>query len=222
MLIEDGVKMISEAQKKIIEAEERFRHEIKNKLVAEAGQLGRNFESVEQAIESGEKKFAAKLMEFFNSSFGTWFLTSVIVTGGAGLYQNIQHHYETKKAQYDQSVKYKYEIENRLDHLEIGLRHAKTVGEAKAALQRLYTGKYPLTPELQNRALGSMYLNLYNLVSGTEQERAQQSILLIRQLEDAAILLDSQADAQPLSDADKTQFKKLIESIKELHFNKIK
>lgn len=214
--------MISDTQKKIIEAEERFRHEIKNKLLVESKQLGEGLSSIGQSIESSERNFVAKLMEFFNSSLGTWFLTSVIVTGGAGLYQNIQHHYETKKVQYDQSVKYKYEIENRLDHLEIGVRHAKTVGDAKAALQRLYTGKYPLTPELQNRALGSMYLNLYSLLTGTEQERAQQSILLIRQLEDSAILLDSQADSQLLSDADKAQLKKLIESIKSLHFNQIK
>lgn len=217
--MKDGVTMISEAQKKIIEAEEQFRHEIKNKLMLESSKLGDDLNAIGQSFEATEKKFGAKLMEFFNSSFGTWFLTSVIVTGGAGLYQNIQHHYETKKTQYEQSVKYKYEIENRLDHLEIGIRHAKTVGEAKAALQRLYSGKYPLTPELQNRALGSMYLNLYNLLTGTEQERAQQSILLIRQLEDVAISLDSQIDSQPLSEVDKTQFKKLIESIKALHFN---
>lgn len=206
--------MLSEAEKKMIEAEEQFRHEIKTKIMAEAKSLGAGISAV-------EKSFGSKMMDFFNSSLGAWFLSTVIVTGGAGLYQNIQHHYENQKAQHDQSLKYRYEIENRLDHLELGIRHAKTVGDARKALQRLYAGKYPLTPELQNRALGSMYLNLYGLLKGDDKERAKQAIGLIRQLEDASILLDSQPDTQTLNDADQTKLRQLIDAIKELHFNQL-
>lgn len=206
--------MLSEAEKKMIEAEEQFRHEIKTKIMAEAKTLGTQISAV-------EKSFGQKMIDFLNSSLGAWFLSTVIVTGGAGLYQNIQHHYENKKAQHEQSLKYRYEIENRLDHLELGIRHSKTVADAKKALQRLYSGRYPLTPELQNRALGSMYLNLYGLLQGDDKERAKQAIGLIRQLEDSSMLLDPQPDAQPLSEADQAQLKKLIESIKDLHFSQL-
>ena len=213
--------MIGETEKKIIEAEERFRHEVKAKIRDEALKIGREFDEAGKAVHSGERNMSSKLMDFLNSSFGTWFLTSVIVTGGAGLYQNVHLHYETQKIQHEQSLKYRYEIENRLDHLELGVRHAKTVGDAKKALQRLYSGKYPLTPELQNRALGSMYLNLYGLLEGDDKERAKQAIGLIRQLEDSSILLDPQPDTQALSETDQTQLRKLIESIKNLHFNQL-
>lgn len=213
--------MIGETEKKIIEAEERFRHEVKAKIRDEALKIGREFDAADRAVKSGERNLSARLMEFLNSSLGAWFLSTVIVTGGAGIYQNIQHHYENKKVQHEQSLKYRYEIENRLDHLELGIRHAKTVGDAKKSLQRLYSGKFPLTPELQNRALGSMYLNLYGLLEGDDKERAKQAIILIRQLEDSSILLDSQLDTQPLSEVDQTQLRKLIDSIKNLHFNQL-
>lgn len=213
--------MLSDIQRKTIEAEERFREEIKLKLKAEAKELGRELNAASDFIKSEEKKFSSKMMEFFNSSLGAWFLSTVIVTGGAGLYQNIQHHYETKKAQHEQSLKYRYEIENRLDHLELGIRHAKTVGDAKKSLQRLYSGKFPLTPELQNRALGSMYLNLYGLLVGEDKQNAKEAILLIHQLEDASLLLDPQPDDQLLNEKDKTELRKIIDSIKDLHFKQL-
>jgi hypothetical protein len=212
--------MLNDMQKKLIEAEESFRHEVKAKLVEQAQGLGQRITSVEHAMEVGEKKFSDKIIEFLNSSLGTWFLSTVIVTGGAGLYQQVQHHYETQKQNHQEVVKYKYEIENRLDHLALGLRHAKTVGQAKVALQRLYNGKFPLTPELQNRALGSMYLNLYQLLSGSDVERAQQAISLIHELEDAELLLDNQPDTQVISDADKAKLSKIVDDIKKLHFKK--
>jgi len=56
--------------------------------------------------------------------------------------------------------------------MECALRTAKTVGDAKDALSSLSKSKFPLTPELQNRSLGSLYLNIYELLSGTQQEKA--------------------------------------------------
>ena len=66
-----------------------------------------------------------------------------------------------------------------------------------------------------------MYLNLYGFLQGDDKERAKQAIGLIRQLEDSSMLLDPQPDAQPLSEADQAQLKKLIESIKDLHFSQL-
>ena len=207
--------MLTDEQKKIVEAEESFRHEIKKKLENEDSLM-------QKSLESGGRKIKSKLFEFFNSSVGTWIVSSLIVTGGAGLYQHMEHEYETQALQHEELIKYKFEIEKRIDHMELSLRQAKTVGDAKKAFERLHTAKFPLSAELQNRSLGSMYLNLYDLLSGSNQERAQQAITFISQLEDAEELLDAQPDNQLLTEQDKARFTKLVKSIKDLHFQKTK
>lgn len=159
-------------------------------------------------------------MAFLNSSVGTLLLSSVVITGGAGLIQQIQHNYDIKQKKHEQLLIYKFEIENRLDNMEFALRRAQTVGDSKDALNRLFKSKFPLSPELQNRSLASLYLNIYELVPGTEKQKAQAAIDFIRELEDAEYLLNSQTnDAKPIDQQDKAQFSKLIQSIKALKLN---
>lgn len=88
--------MLSEDRKTIIEAEERFRHGLKVKLEAEAAGLKSGLNHLEEEVKQVEKKFSAKLMEFLNSSVGIWFLSSVVITGGAAALQQIQHQHETE------------------------------------------------------------------------------------------------------------------------------
>lgn len=211
--------MLDDVQKRLIEAEERFRHEVKAKILAESNGIGEVINSVSENIQSDEKKFSTRIVEFLNSSLGMWFLSTVIVTGGAGLYQQVQHHYENQKTKRQEVVKYRYEVENRLDHIEHGLRHTKTVAQVNTALQRLYSGKFPLTAELQNRSLGSMYLNLDQLLSAAEGEKAQQAIALIHQLEDNELSLDSLPENQLISDAEKAKLIKIVDDIKKIHFS---
>ena len=144
----------------------------------------------------------------------------MVITGGAGLIQQIQHNHDNQKKKREQLVIYKFEIENRLDNMEFALRRAKTVGDAKDALNRLFKSKFPLSPELQNRSLASLYLNIYELAPGTEKQKAQAAINFIRELEDAEYLLNSQTnDAKPIDAQDKAQFSKLIQSIRLLKLN---
>ena len=104
--------------------------------------------------------------------------------------------------------------------MEFTLRHAQKVGDAKDALNRLFKSKFPLSPELQNRSLASLYLNIYELVPGTEKQKAQAAIDFIRELEDAEYLLNSQTnDANPVNEQEKSQLKKLIQSIRALKLN---
>jgi hypothetical protein len=159
-------------------------------------------------------------MEFLNSSVGTLLLSSVVITGGAGLIQQIQHNHDINQKKREQLVIYKFEIENRLDNMEFALRRAQTVSDAKDALDRLFKSKFPLSPELQNRSLASLYLNIYEIVPGTEKQKAQAAIDFIRELEHAEDLLSSQTNgAKPLNEEDKTQFNKLIQSIRSLKLN---
>ena len=89
--------MISEETKKTIEAEERFRHDLKVKLEAELASAKSAFSSLQKEVGQVEKRTASKVMEFLNSSVGTWFLSSVVITGGAAMLQQIQHSHEIEQ-----------------------------------------------------------------------------------------------------------------------------
>ena len=214
--------MLTEEQKKLIEAEERFRHELRKKITVEVEEFAERIIAIKHSTEKEVEAGDSKIMEFLNSTFGTLLIASVLISGGAGLFQQIQHYYENKKTEREQLVKYNYEIESRLDHLQVELRRTKTVGDAKEALKKLYKAKYPLSPELENRGLGSMLLSVYSLLTGTNQEKTQEAITFVRQLEDLELLLASQTDTEAIDAADKEQMEKLILAIKGLHFTKTK
>ena len=212
--------MLSDEQKKLIEAEETHRHEFRKILEEASSAASKTADDVVTEIKEEKVKLGTQMMLFLNSSVGTLLLSSVVITGGAGLIQQIQHNHDNQQKKREQLVIYKFEIENRLDNMEFALRRAQTVGDAKDALNRLFKSKFPLSPELQNRSLASLYLNIYELVPGTEKQKAQAAIDFIRELEDAEYLLNSQTnDAKPIDAQDKAQFSKLIQSIRSLKLN---
>jgi hypothetical protein len=212
--------MLSDEQKKIIEAEESHRHEFRKTLEEASAAVSKKVDDLVSEIKVEETKLGSKLMDFLNSSVGTLLISSVFITGGAGLIQQIQHNHDNQQKNREQLVTYKFEIENRLDNMEFALRRAQTVGDAKDALNRLFKSKFPLTPELQNRSLASLYFNIYELVPGTEKQKAQAAINFIRELENAEYLLNSQTnDAKSINEQDKSQFSKLIQSIRALKLN---
>lgn len=206
--------MLSDDKKSIIEAEERYRHELKLKLEAGLSRL-------EDGVKQTEKKFASKLMEFLNSAVGMWFLSSVVITGGAAGLQQIQHHYEIEQKNKSQLVAYQFEIGSRIQNMKYFLRHAKTVGDAKSALASVFKSKFPLNPELENQSLSALYFNLYQLVDGTDKEKSRRAIEVVLDLEDAEILLQSQKNDQLLDAEDKERLKKLIIAIENLHIKGI-
>jgi hypothetical protein len=212
--------MLSEDQKKLIEAEETHRHEFKKRLEEASAAISKKMDDVVVEAKKEKAKLGSKVMDFLNSSVGTLLMSSVFITGGAGLIQQIQHNHDNQQKNREQLVVYKFEIENRLDNMEFALRRAQTVGEAKDALNRLFKSKFPLTPELQNRSLASLYFNIYELVPGTEKQKAQAAINFIRELENAEDLLGAQTNnAMLINEQDKAQFNKLIQSIRALKLN---
>jgi hypothetical protein len=209
--------MLSEDRKSIIEAEEKFRHELKIKLEAEAASLKSGLNHLEEEIKLVEKKFSAKLMEFLNSSVGMWFLSSVVITGGAAGLQQIQHHYETEQKNKAQLIEYQFEIGNRIQNMKYFLRHAKTVGDAKSALASVFKSKFPLSPTLENQSLSALYFNLYQLIDGTDKDKSRRAIEVVLDLEDAEVSLQSQNNDQALSPPDKERLSKLVAAIESLH-----
>lgn len=155
-----------------------------------------------------------KLMEFLNSSLGMWLLSSVVLTGGAALIQQVQHNFQIREQNHRQLVNHVFEIDNRLDNMEFLLRRATTVGEAKKALEGLFKSIFPLTPELQNRSLSSLYFTVYSLIPPQRQNRADEAIELVRQLADSEYALQSRGDDTPLTEPDRARFEKLIRACK--------
>ena len=213
--------MLDDEKRKVIEAEERFRHELRLQLEAEAAKFRAEAGLVGAQLKQAEKKLGGKVMEFLNSSVGMWFLSSVVITGGAAALQQIQHHYETEQKNKAQLIEYQFEIGNRIQNMKYFLRHAKTVGDAKSALAGVFKSKFPLSPTLENQSLSALYFNLYQLIDGTDKDKSRRAILVVLDLEDAEVSLQSQANDQALSIADKERLSKLVADIENLHIKGI-
>lgn len=156
-------------------------------------------------------------MDFLNSGVGMWLLSSVVLTGGAALIQNIQHTHEVEQKNREQLAAHRFEVTHRLDEMEYGLRRAKTVGEAKAAMDGMFKSKFPLTAELQNRSLGSLYLTMLQLVNASDDKRSTKVMDFISRLEEAELALQTQPDDKELDTDQREQLRKLLKSIKDLH-----
>ena len=209
--------MLTEEEAKRIAAEERYRHEIRKSL-AETDAPAAAAAVAGGAPAPATHGFSAKLMEFLNSSVGMWLLSSVVLTGGAALLQQIQHNHEIALKNRQDLTSHRFEIEHRLDAMVFLLRRAKTVGDAKAALNGIFKNPIPLSAELQNRSLGSLYLTVYTLLDGSAQDKTTQAVKLVKRLEEAELLLQSEPDNKPLDEAQRTQLTKLITTIQHLHF----
>ena len=209
--------MLSEETKKRIEAEEQFRHDLKVKLEAELATAKSAFASLQKEAEQVEKRTASKVMEFLNSSVGTWFLSSVVITGGAAMLQQIQHSHEIEQKNKTQLISYQFEIGTRIQNMKFFLTQAKTVGDAKVALASVFQSKFPLNPELEKQSLSALYFNLHQLIEGSEKEKTRLAMAVVLELEQAEFLLQSQKDAQLLDANDKAKLAKLVTAIENLH-----
>jgi hypothetical protein len=209
--------MLDEEKNKVIEEEERFRHALRLQLELEAAKLKAEAAAAATQLKLAEKKLGGKLMEFLNSSVGMWLLSSVVITGGASALQQIQHQHEIEQKNKSQSAVYQFEIGNRIQNMKYFLRHAKTVGEAKSALGSLFKSRYPISAELENQSLSTLYFNLNQLIKGTEIEKKVKALAVIRDLEDAEILLQSRPDQELLNAADLEIFNKFITAVDSLN-----
>ena len=204
--------MLTDAQRQVIEAEEQVRHEVRRRLDTE------NPPPPPPSQPPPQHGFSKRIFDFFNSSVGMWLLSSVVLTGGAALLQNIQHNHEIAQNNRQQLATHRFEITHRLDQMEYGLRRAKTVGEAKTAMDGMFKSKFPLTPELQNRSLASLYLSMHQLLSGSEQQKSEQAMNFVQRLEEAELSLQAETDDNDkLDEQQKALMHKLIKSIKALH-----
>jgi len=208
--------MLSEETKKRIEAEEQFRHDLRIKLEVEHASIKSTFASLQKGVEQVEKRTASKVMEFLNSSVGTWFLSSVVITGGAAMLQQIQHSHEIEQKNKTQLIAYQFEIGTRIQNMKFFLKQARTVGDAKMALSSVFQSKFPLNPELEKQSLSALYFNLHQLIEGSEKEKTRLAMAVVLDLEQAEFLLQSEKDSQLLDANDKEKLAKLVAAIENM------
>lgn len=205
--------MLSDDELKRIAAEEHYRHSIRKTIEAQTAPP----EPAAPAVPE-RHGFGKKLFEFLNSSVGMWLLSSVVLTGGAAILQQIQHDHEIAQKNRQDLSSHKFEIQHRLDSMIFLLRRAKTVGDAKNALNGVFKSAIPLTPELQNRSLASLYMSVQPLLAGSDKDKTTQAFELVKQLEESELLLQAQPDDKPLDAAELAKLTKLTASIQKLHF----
>jgi hypothetical protein len=196
--------MLEEQKKAAIEAEERYRHQISMKLRSEVNPIEREVVAIEQGIWN-------KIQDFLNSNVGMWLLSSVLVTGGAGLYQTMQHRYEDKLHNKTQLVVLQFEIANRIENMKYFWRKAQTIKEGEFALRSVFQSKTPINPDVEKINLSVLYFNLYQLIGHQNQE----AIEIVRKLEDMEYELQSQKPGDQLSEAVKKQGLELINKLEQ-------
>lgn len=160
--------MLDDEKKKLIEEEERYRHEIANKLRDEEKIAVKN-------VEMTSNKIWTKFYAILNSNVGMLILSSVLISGGATLYQNMQQKYETRIHAQKEIISCEFEIANRLYVIKNLLSNAKTVADAQIALALAAKGLGPIKPEYENVGLAILYFNLYQL-TGVRTPNIEQYI----------------------------------------------
>lgn len=83
----------------------------------------------------------------------------------------------------------------------------------------MFKSKFPLTPDLQNRSLGSLYLTMLQLINDLDEKRSADVMGFIRRLEEAELSLQAEHDDKPLDAAQREHLRKLLASVKNLHLN---
>lgn len=197
--------MLSDEKKQLIAAEERYRHEIASKIRSE-------LEIAEKSVRDIETTIWTKISDILNSNVGMWFLSSVIVTGGAAVYQTTQHHYEIQLQNRAQLTTNQFEIGNRIQNMKYFLRKSKTVGDAQLALKSLFLSKSPVSPSVEKLSLSVIYFNFYQIL-GTHNKEALE---IVRKLEDQDYLLQSQNPKNPLPDEEKQKLLGWVESLEKI------
>ena len=180
--------MLDDQKKKLIEAEEEYRHKIAQKLHTE-------LESAENTAIKLERTFWDKALDLANSNFGLWFLSSVVITGGAAMYQIAEHHYVEKSTTQKELQTCEFEIANRLNAMKFLLQRAKTIGDAQLALTPVMKSFGAVSSEYDHVNIAVLYFKSYQL-TGIRDKATEEHV---KELEEINLAIQ-QANPKALLD----------------------
>lgn len=150
------------------------------------------------------------LLKLFNSNFFIWFLSSVILSGGASLYHSSQQRYEQTQTTRKEITNCQFEIVNRLNHMSHLMRRAKTVADAQFALSNMDKTSGSVIPEFAHVNMAALYFKQYQL-NGIQDSVNNQNI---RELEELHLTMLTSDPKSTLSDQDKNKILELIHNLK--------
>lgn len=194
--------MLDEEKKKLIEAEERYRHEIIAKVRSE----------MQSAIDTTiriERNLWGKLYELFNSNLGMWLLSSVFISGGAALYQSAQHQYETKLAVQKEVLTCEFEIANRLNAMRFLLKRAKTVGDAQNALTPISKSFGAVSPEYEHVNIAALFFKAFQL-TGTIDRQVEDGV---KELEEKNLEIQASNPSAMFTEADRKRLLEIVHTL---------
>ena len=194
--------MLDDEKKKLIEAEEHYRHKIAQKLHAE-------IESAESTVIKLERTFWDKAYELANSNVGLWFLSSVVITGGAAMYQIADHHYVEKITTQRELQTCEFEIANRLNAMKFLLQRAKTIGDAQLALTPVMKSFGAVSSEYEHVNIAVLYFKSYQL-SGIRDKTTEEQV---KDLEEINLAIQQGNPKAPLDDQVRKTLLSLIDAL---------
>lgn len=194
--------MLDNEKKSLIEQEELYRHEVASRIRSEIGTIKKEVKS----IEEGTWK---RIYELFNTNLGIWLLSTIVISGGAAIYQKAQHQYESRIHVRKELITCQFEITNRLHNMAFLLRRAKTVGDAQYALTPVTKGLGSVKPEFQNINIAALYFNEFQLTGKRNSEVAEN----IKTLEELNFVIQSQDPKAIFSEDDRKQLLKIISEL---------
>jgi hypothetical protein len=197
------IPMLDDDKKRIIEAEERYRHDI-------AQNLRSDLAATERDVKNLSKDIWAKVSDILNSNFGIWFLSTVFISGGAAAYQMTQHHYEAKLNTQRQLATCEFEIANRLNAMKFLLQRSKTVGDAQFALTPVSKSLGAVSPEYENVNIAVLYFKVYQLTGTRDMTLANY----VKELEEINLSIQKQ---NPNAILNVEEQKHMISLITDLH-----
>ena len=165
-------------------------------------------------IEKIEEDKKVKRLEFLekilNSNLFIWFLSSIIISGGAALYNNSQHRFELESARQKELTNCQFEIVNRLNSMIFLSKRAKTMGDMRHALSSMRKSLGPVISEYENVNIAALYFKIYQITGVRNKEIGETLIAL----EEWDLLSQVDDPTTLLKDADKNSILELIYSLK--------
>lgn len=155
----------------------------------------------------GRFEFLGKIL---NSNLFIWFLSSIIISGGATLYNNSQHRFELETTKIKELNNCQFEIVNRLNTMKFLLQRAKTMGEAKIALSGMRKSLGPVIPEYENVNIAALYFKTYQ-ITGIRNETIGGKL---RELEEWYLISELEDPNLTLKEIDKSNILDLIHTLK--------
>lgn len=150
------------------------------------------------------------ISKFLNSNLFIWFLSSVILSGGASLYHFSQQHYDQSQTMNKEIANCQFEIVNRLNHMIHLVNRSKTIADAQFALSSMNKSLGSVVPEFEHVNMAALYFKQYQL-KGIQDSQNNQDF---RELEELHLTMLTSDPKSNLSESDKKKILALLHNLK--------